>query len=169
MYIPTLTCSLPMPPHFPEPISCPSNLTPVVSVAYSSTHPLYISPLFRTIPPSISPFFLLLSLTLLLHLAHDEVSPLCPWVGENPLWQKVFVCACGYCRVCNMIASTCLVLYMCVSTVCCLCVWPSLACWSDRHQGCAVTAGEEMIYLSGGWRTGRQIQWTDKCTVLLVG
>lgn len=134
---------------------------------------LHITLSFRSIQPSISPLSLLFSVLLLLHLAHDEVSPLCPWVDENPLWQKVFVCAYGSQHVCNVFACSCLSLQMCMcvcvyvcvhACVCSTCVWPTLACRSERHQDCAVTAGEEMIYLSGGWGTGRQIQLTDKCT-----
>lgn len=66
---------------------------------------------------------------------------------ESPLTKSV--CACGR-RVCN-VPVACVALYMCVWVcVCAVCVWPSLACRSDRHQDCAVTAGEEMIFLSGG-------------------
>lgn len=76
--------------------------------------PLHIAPSFRSIHPSISPLLLLLSLPLLLHLAHDEVSLLCPWVGENPSDKKCF-CVRVDAGVCNVIASSCVALYVIVS------------------------------------------------------
>lgn len=69
-----------------------------------------------------------------------------------PSDEKVFVRACvradaGVC-VCNVIACSCLAVCMCdyALYVCGL----APACRCDRRRDCAVTAGEEMIYLSGG-------------------
>lgn len=66
-------------------------------------------------------------------------------------------------------------------------LWLPLPVWSSTHAcvcehvhwvcgpgwpaevtdwDCTLTAGEEMIYLSGGWGTGRQIQLTDRGSLL---
>lgn len=114
---------------------------------------LHITLSFRSIQPSISPLSLLFSVLLLLHLAHDEVSPLCPWVDENPLWQKVFVCAYGSQHVCNVFACSCLSLQMCMCVCVCACVcvfnmcvaYPSLQKWKTSGLCCHSRRRDDLL------------------------
>lgn len=106
--------------------------------------PLHIAPPFRSIHPSI------------------------PRPPPPPPCHSCFICLMMRCHrsalewarirsdkkcLCLCVQRDCLFLYGTVYMCLCLvCVWHRMARGSDRHQDCAVTAGEEMIYLSGGLR-----------------
>lgn len=135
---------------------------------YTCTHP----PLFLYCSAPSIPLSLLFFTPCLL----DTLASFGPWWGVTALplsgrdsLLTLSVCVCVWTLLC--VQHDCQNTAWCRIRVwaCSVCVWPSLACRSDRHQDCAVTAGEEMIYLSGGWGTGKQIQLTDKSAVLLLG
>lgn len=115
---------LSVPPRFLQPISCPWNPPPAASLAYSAPHPApYCSvvPLHPSLHLSSFPPPLLATLASFGSWWGVTVLPLSR--RESPLTKKkkVFVCACGCWRVYNMIACSCVVLYICV---CSVCVWP---------------------------------------------
>lgn len=92
---------------------------------------------------------------------------LCPWVGENPLWRKLFVCVCRKlaCVDCDCL-SPCIAVHKCASvfSMCVACA--GLQEWETLGLCCHSRWEDDLLVK--GLRDRRQIWLTDKCTLQLV-